>query len=121
MANVRKIRWQEWLPIHGWRIVAVVEAADDVPRRLPRRGAVLIGSVSRPKWVAFDCPCGRGHRILLNTDKSRRPHWSVSLDGPLSITPSIDSVYAMHRCHYFVRDGKVRWVAHDDSVERSGS
>src|SRR5438874_6766630 len=34
------------------RIVAVVEAADDVPERLPRNGVVLVGSSTQPKWIA---------------------------------------------------------------------
>ena len=38
MADVAKISWWQWVPIYGWRIVAVVESADEVPQRLPRNG-----------------------------------------------------------------------------------
>jgi hypothetical protein len=110
MADVTNISWWQWLPVFGWRIVSVVESADDVPQRLPRNGAVLVGTPSRPKWVVFDCPCRRGHRIMLNTDKSRLPNWSTTAKGKLTITPSIDYVQRAPRCHYFVRKGRIVWV-----------
>ena len=110
MADITKIRWWQWIPIFRWRVVATFASADDIPRRLPRNGAVIIGSSTQPKWVAFDCPCRAGHRILLNTDKVRRPYWSTTLWGRLTITPSVDYSDASKRCHYFVRDGRITWV-----------
>ena len=35
------IPWWQWLPIYGWRIVATVAAADEIPNRLPRRGTFV--------------------------------------------------------------------------------
>jgi hypothetical protein len=104
------IRWWQWLPFFGWRVVGVVESADEIPARLPRNGAVLVGSRIRPKWIAFDCPCRTGHRIMLNTDQSRRPHWSTTVQGRLTISPSVDHKTAAQRCHYFVRNGRIKWV-----------
>lgn len=105
-----KISLWQWLPIFGWRIVGVVESADDIPQKLPRNGAVLVGSHTRPKWVVFDCPCKSGHRIMLNTDKARLPYWSIPVKDPLTITPSIDSFYSKRRCHYFIQNGRIQWV-----------
>jgi hypothetical protein len=110
MADVRKISWWQWLPLFRWRLVAIVESADEVPNRLPRNGAVLVGPKNRPKWIVFDCPCRRGHRIMLNTDRARQPYWSTTVDGRLTIAPSVDSHHAMRRCHYFVRNGRIMWV-----------
>lgn len=110
MAGVIKIRWWHWLPFFGWRIVAIVDSADDVPEALPRSGAVLVGSRALPKWIVFDCPCGRGHRIMLNTDKTRLPYWSITVKGNLTISPSVDYAGAARRCHYFIRKGRVCWV-----------
>jgi len=109
MANM-KISWWQWLPIFGWRIVGIVEAADDIPLRLPRNGAVLVGTPARPKWVVFDCPCRSRHRIMLNTDKGRSPYWSITTQGPLTISPSIDYLHPPGRCHYFVRNGHIKWA-----------
>jgi len=110
MADMMRIRWWQWLPVFRWRIVAVVDSADNVPQRLPRNGAVLVGPSARPKWIVFDCPCRGGHRIMLNTDRVRSPHWSTTVKGSLNILPSIDYDHPMRRCHYFIRKGRVRWV-----------
>ncbi len=111
MAKLTQIPWWEWLPFfRGWRIVASVDAADEIPERLPRNGAVVVGPRARPKWIAFDCPCRVGHRIMLNTDKARSPYWSVTGKGPLTISPSIDYYEEKRRCHYFVRKGRIIWA-----------
>lgn len=93
-----------------------VEAGDEVPDRLPFRGAALVGSESSPKWVAFDCPCKSGHRLMVNLDSSRRPRWSIVQSKPLTLKPSIDSMDRGRRCHYWLRDGKVRWVRWRDGI-----
>lgn len=106
-----KISLWQWLPIHPWRCIGTVESADDIPEKLPRNGAVIVVSGRLSKWIAFDCPCRRGHRILLNTDPGRKPAWQVaqSPNGNLSISPSVDYNDGLHRCHYFVRAGKIAW------------
>ena len=110
MADMTRIRWWQWLPVFSWRIVAVVDAADDVPQRVPRNGAILVGPRAHPKWIVFDCPCRGGHRVMLNTDKSRSPYWSTTKEGGITITPSIDYAQSSQRCHYFIRRGRVEWV-----------
>jgi hypothetical protein len=106
----RLIPWLNWLPRRRWRIVARVEAADEVPNRLPRRGVVVAGPQSDPHWLVFDCPCRAGHRVMLNLDKRRRPHWNVVQDEPLTVRPSVDDHIAERRCHFILREGRIRWV-----------
>jgi Family of unknown function (DUF6527) len=110
MADLTRIAWWQWIPIFRWRIVAVVDEADLIPLRLPRNGAVLVGTRNRPKWIAFDCPCRDGHRIMLSTDHNARRHWATTVQGSLTISPSIDYAASTDRCHYFIRAGRVRWV-----------
>ena len=110
---MHKIRWWDWLPVFGWRIVAEVDSADEVPVRLPRNGVILVGPQAKPKWLAFDCPCRTGHRILLNADRTRRPYWSIAGSGRLSIMPSVDYHDAHKRCHYFIRNGHIAWARAD--------
>ena len=111
MGAVNRIQWWEWwAPFRPWRIVATVEAADEIPARLPPRGAVIVGSIERPKWIAFDCPCKSGHRIMITLDPSHRPHWRIVSRGRLTLSPSVDYDGNGRRCHYFVRDGFVEWV-----------
>ena len=111
MAGMR-IRWWDWLPFRSWRIVEVVDDADNVAMRLPRNGASLVGTSGTYKWIAFDCPCRTGHRILLNVDPSRKPFWQIDDSSPrrLTISPSVDYSDADRHCHYFVRRGKIQWA-----------
>lgn len=105
-----KIGFWDWLPFRRWRIVGNVADADDVPDKIPRRGVVVVGSFSRPKWIIFDCACGDGHRIMLNADANRRPTWMLKDRNDLTIHPSIDFHTEKVRCHYFVRNGKTVWA-----------
>jgi hypothetical protein len=91
----------------------MVDSADDIPKKLPHNGVVLVGEMTSPKWMAFDCPCRGGHRIMLNADKIRWPYWIVQALKPMTISPSIDSKEAEKRCHYFIRKGRVQWVVDD--------
>jgi hypothetical protein len=96
--------------------VGTVDSADEVPDKLPRNGAALVGSASHLKWIVFDCPCRRGHRIMLNTDPARRPTWQVAegATNRLTITPSVDYRGKDRRCHYHIRIGKVLWAGDSD-------
>lgn len=89
--------------------VEFVASREDVPESIPRHQLVVIGSEQLPKWAIFECPCGRGHRLEVNLSPQVRPFWRISFDtdGP-SLRPSVDSV-APYRCHFWLRDGRVRW------------
>lgn len=105
-----KIPWWQWLPFPWWRIVTSVDAADEIPPKLPHNGAVLVGSHRQPKWLAFDCPCRRGHRVMVTLDAAHRPHWAVTGGFFLSLWPSVDDYTAGRRCHYIIRNGSTLWV-----------
>jgi hypothetical protein len=109
-----KLSWWQWLPFQRWRIVGVAESADEVPERLPRNGVTLVGDADRTKWIAFDCPCRTGHRIMLNADSGRRPYWALNGVQPLTISPSIDYRGNQRRCHYFIRGGRIVWAKDSD-------
>jgi hypothetical protein len=105
--------WRSWWArVAGptWRIVTQVDAADEVPDELPSGGVVLVQSTDLAKWLVFDCPCGRGHRVLLNLDPGRWPHWRFSHTDALTVWPSIDVESSGRRCHYIVRRGRVIWI-----------
>lgn len=110
------MKWWQWLSIFPWRIVASVEAAPDVPDRLPRNGAVLVGTREKPKWLAFDCPCRSGHRISIPLDPNQNPHWTVTDHEVLSVHPSVDFRAPERRCHYFIRRARILWAR--DGVRR---
>ncbi len=112
MDGMIKFSWWHSLPWLPWRVVAFVEAADEIPERLPRKGAVLVGSDAYPKWLAFDCPCRQGHRIMVSLDKRTKPHWQITGSERLTLSPSVDAMTDRRRCHYIMRNGKIIWV-HD--------
>lgn len=109
MAQI-KFSWTEWLPWRRWRVGLVVEAADEVPDNLPPRVAVLVGTREKPKWIAFDCPCGEDHRIMVTLDPKNLPHWRLAKSEKLSLWPSIDAWRGKMRCHYIVQNGKIIWT-----------
>ncbi len=119
MAGVSPIRWSDWLPFpwRKWRVVGEVAAGDEIPQRLPPKGAILVGG-SHPTWLAFDCPCNRGHRIMVNLDRTRRPRWAVTTRTPLTLRPSVDGMTSVGRCHFVLREGNVIWIAENER-ERS--
>ena len=55
----------EWCFARGSSAGTVAEG-DEVPDLIPVRRAFLVGAPSNWKWLVFDCPCGAGHRIVLN-------------------------------------------------------
>ncbi len=60
--------------------------------------------------AVFDCPCRTGHRLMVNLDRTRHPFWRIESRRPLSIRPSIDDITSERRCHFIIRDGKLRWA-----------
>ena len=113
----RLISWWKSLPLSwsAWRIVASVSAGDEIPHCLPRKGVIVVGSPECATWLAFECPCRTGHRLMVNLDKHRYPFWSIDSLRPLSVWPSIDSMSSSGRCHFVVRNGRIRWIANDGS------
>lgn len=108
-------RFADWweripLPWHKWRVVVCVEAGDEIPTELPVRGAALVSGGGHARWLAFDCPCGKGHRIMLNLDPVRRPAWRLVCDVPLTVSPSIDDRGIGRRCHFFLHRGQIQWA-----------
>lgn len=101
-----------FLPARRWRVIGSVDDADNVPDSLPSCRAVLVATSLIDKWLAFDCPCGAGHRILLNLDKSRSPSWRlrVSIMGKITLSPSVDFEDGHKRCHFTIRRGRVAWT-----------
>jgi hypothetical protein len=106
------VRWLLSVPIpwRRWSVGEYVRAADLVPQHLSYRSAAIVGPPGEPTWIAFDCPCGRGHRIMLNLDPRRRPFWIVRAADPLTISPSVDDSVTGRRCHFRMLRGRVGWV-----------
>lgn len=124
LASAPLTRWRavaERVFCRPWRVEATVADMDEVPERIRRRRAFVVATETRRKWLVFDCPCGHGHRVLLNLDRARRPFWTVRTTkrGAFTLRPSVDYRDGRRSCHYFVSEGRVEWVAPEtDSTDR---
>jgi hypothetical protein len=101
--------WSSWLPRRRFRVIGVVDAADLIPDRLPRKGMVVVENRNGPTWVAFDCPCSRRHRLLLPLTKGQRRHWRLDSNRYASLHPSVDSHENGRRCHFWLKHGRIQW------------
>src|SRR5690242_13817613 len=99
-----------WVPRSRYFMADPVPDAYQLPRRLPRKAIVLVEDDGRMKWAAFDCPCEKHHRLLLNLDRKRHPGWQLSTNQHVSFSPSIDFHSDEFRCHYFIQNGQVQWA-----------
>ncbi|WP_354201972.1 DUF6527 family protein [Bradyrhizobium sp. JR4.1] len=86
-----------------------------VGRRDPRKAASArrcrCQDFNSPEVGRIRLPLQERHRIMLNLDQARSPWWGLSkVDGPLSLSPSVNYYNGRRRCHYFVRNGKIDWV-----------
>lgn len=94
-----------------FRTVIRVPELRDVPEVLDPHILYVAGSRALPKWAVLLCPCERPHQVTLSLQPTHRHRWRVrdGWRGP-SLYPSID-VANWRRCHYWVRDGRIIWVA----------
>lgn len=115
---MRRNRFRRWLRRHGvftGRVdrVSYFSERHDLPD-LPRANEIAIaGTRDNPKWALIDCPCGRGHTVLLPLSTSKYPHWELSFDRLMnpSFSPSIDRDRDQGiRCHFWIIKGEVRWA-----------
>lgn len=101
-----------------------VDSVLDVPDTLAPRAAALVRPAGLvPQWLAFDCPCRDRHRLLINLSPSRTPHWNVTLaaNGAISLTPSVDAFTEAGRCHFWLKQGSIRWVPAHRPRRREGN
>jgi len=120
----------DWWRRRGWTNsrypkLTYVSSRSQVPELPSRRAVVVVGSPERPKWAVFTCPCGHGHSIAVNLSPTRRPSWRLKedADGP-TLHPSVDSLTDERRCHFWLREGRVRWARDDvrsQEILRQGS
>jgi hypothetical protein len=77
------------------------------------RDIYLVEKGRRRAWAVFNCPCGRGHRLVVNLSTSRRPHWTVSVrKGLASMWPSL-WLKQQCRSHFWIRRNRVYWAGSD--------
>jgi hypothetical protein len=111
MAGMRAAWWKRFTQrCRSLHVSGRVNASDMVPESLTKREVVLVGNPGNETWAVFDCPCRKGHRLMLNLHKERHPLWRIACYKPLSIWPSIHATTRGRECHFFLKSGRVIWV-----------
>lgn len=115
MASINGVRWWQKFSLRWrrWKIILEVPTGADVPESVPDKCVVLVKSSERSRWLAFDCPCRTGHRVMLNLDTRRKPTWLITSTKPLTLSPSVDELTPNHHCHYFIKHGRIKWVEYN--------
>jgi hypothetical protein len=78
----------------------------------PGRQIFVVGPSDAPKWVVFNCPCNKSHRLSVPLMKSITPHWRMSRHGrSLSLYPSVwvDSE-GVCGSHFWLRSSRIDWA-----------
>ena len=93
-----------------FKAVVLLDSASDPKAALHGRQLVLIGSLEKPKWLKFACPCRCGEILALNLMASHTPRWSVEqhADGTLTVFPSVDATTC--GSHFWIRHSRIEWV-----------
>lgn len=78
------------------------------------RDIYVVAKGRRRGWAVFNCPCERGHRLVVNLSPNRRPYWGISVrQGLASLWPSL-WLKQDCRSHFWVRRSRVYWAHFDD-------
>lgn len=115
LAKVRKL--SRWLKSHKkepqyFRRVHTVTGISAVPPEIGH-DIYVVEKGRRRAWAVFNCPCERGHRIVVNLSRGRRPRWDVSVRrGLASFWPSL---WLKQDCesHFWIRNSRVYWAISD--------
>lgn len=86
--------------------VLFVTSVSDVPDKIGN-DVYVVGMEEAYKWVIFECPCSKGHRLDVNLMKSQSPRWrAIFSKGKLSLSPSV--VVTDHPCqsHFWFDSNK---------------
>ena len=90
--------------------VEYYESQAELLESLPRHQLAVVGAPKRPKWLILECPCGKGHRLQVNLSTARQPSWRlVDIKTGPNVVPSVDFHAPERRCHFWIREGRVRW------------
>ena len=89
------------------------EWVEDLPDDIQRETVYIIGGRQHPFYAAVVCPrraCRQVIHLDLSDDVDRRWHLNEHKDGSISIRPSVHVTAMRCGCHYWFRNGRIRWV-----------
>lgn len=110
------VRWfkKQKEPPQHFQKVHVVSVMSAIPNDLGQ-DIYIVEKHHRKMWAVFDCPCGTGHRLVVNLARSNRPFWEISVrKNKASLWPSL---WLKGFCdgHFWIRNSRVYWASPDTS------
>jgi hypothetical protein len=105
--------WRRLKSTHQYSGIKFVGSLPEVPAEVGN-DIYIIESFNTAKWVVFNCPCSRGHKLTVNLMKSSYPRWTLRLSGnKVSLSPSV--VVTDHPCrsHFWLKSNHV-YLAFED-------
>jgi hypothetical protein len=100
--------------------VFVAEGQDAARTALrERRGSLAVIVRDTPRAALFDCPCGCGDVVVINTDPRSGPAWRIRVDETgATLMPSVWRTTGC-RSHFIVWQSRIWWCRFlgDDSQE----
>jgi hypothetical protein len=101
--------WEKWWPRQiQYSAVEHVMSMSEVPEHT-KKLIYVVGSI--PKWVVFECPCHRNHRISIPLMKNVTPHWAIAHDGQtISLFPSVSVSGSNCDSHFWLRQNRIEWA-----------
>lgn len=90
------------------------EWVEDLPEDVQRQTLYVIGGREHPFYAAVVCPrraCRQVIHLDLSTDAEKRWRLKEHSDGSISLSPSVHVTGMPCGCHYWLREGRIRWTA----------
>jgi len=100
------IKFEKWFQT-DYNFISV----DELPENVNDKTIYIIGDLSQPWLLAFNCPCGCHNVIQLNLLKEADPCWKykVTKKKKINISPSVWRTTGC-KSHFIVRKSKIVWV-----------
>jgi len=71
----------------------------------------IVGFKKKAKWVIFDCPCSKGHKLTVNLMESHYPYWKLKFyRNQVSLSPSIRVSDHACRSHFWLQSNRAYLV-----------
>lgn len=104
--------WKRTKPDRRYPRTVFLESRRDVPDAPAADTLYVVGVKRAPKWLIFDCPCGRGHRLDVNLMRARNPFWRLSfgLANRVSASPSLWVADDICDSHFWLKNSAVYFV-----------
>lgn len=87
---------------------------EDLPEDVERQTVYIIGGRKHPFYAAVVCPRGSCRQVIhldLSAEVEKRWQLTEHVNGSISLSPSVHVTGMPCGCHYWLREGRIRWAS----------